>query len=505
MKQWRALLFAGFASAKPSTVFFLKHHDKQIEKLNLELEQRSDPNHELYGSWLTRDEVAEILKPDPEHRKAVLSFLREQGASWEEVGDKIVAALPTEASNFESIMDAVELVMPATQAASPAAFKLEVPKRRSERRTAVESNLTDGLACLAQQVDPKCLRSAYGIDGAAKTETGQLVAVNQGFKKSDLANFQSTFGQPHQEVIQEIGQNDGEAGDECSLDLEYIMTTGRGVPTTWVYLDGSAANPFANWLVWSAKTPDKHMPKVHSLSVGAGESDVGDVIIKRMNTEMAALTARGVTIVFASGDSGYGAEMKYGAASPYVLSVGGVFNGDIGEQKLQADSITTGGFAASKLNKAGKWQAAAINHYLTKTTGDRPSNIDATQRAVPDVSAYDADFQIIQDGGQNPIGGTSAATPVVAGMLASINDALVAEGHSTLGFVNPFVYANEDAFLDITLGDNNGIAAVKGYDPVSGLGTFSPTTFKSLKAAAIKAMARAKSLRNAKTSAELVV
>ena len=45
--------------------------------------------------------------------------------------------------------------------------------------------------------------------------------------------------------------------------------------------------------------------QVHSLSVGAPEGAVGDAIIGRMNTEMAALTARGVTIVFASGDSGY--------------------------------------------------------------------------------------------------------------------------------------------------------------------------------------------------------
>eukprot|EP00933_Yihiella_yeosuensis_P037836 TRINITY_DN31836_c0_g1_i1.p1 TRINITY_DN31836_c0_g1~~TRINITY_DN31836_c0_g1_i1.p1 ORF type:complete len:513 (+),score=139.48 TRINITY_DN31836_c0_g1_i1:99-1637(+) len=512
MMRWCTLLLAGLASAESSTVFFLRHKPEQIARLSQELERRSDPNHELYGKWLSRDEVAELLKPQAEHVEKVRSYLRDSGASWEEVGDKIVAQLPSgEFRGWEFLEEAVELVMPGSSAGhGGASFQLETPtlKRLKQRVTKSVSakNVSDGtLACLAEAVDPNCLRSAYGIDGSASTKTGQLVAVNQGFKKGDISNFQTTFNQPQQSVIQDVGTNDGSAGDEASLDIEYIMTTGRGVPTTWVYLDGSAANPFANWLVWAAKTADTEIPKVHSLSVGAPESEVGDAIIKRMNTEMSALTARGVTIVFASGDSGYQQQQKYGAASPYVLSVGGVFNGDLGDEKLEVDDISTGGFAASKLNKAGKWQAAAINHYLTKTSGDRPSNIDATQRAVPDISAYDAGFKIVQNGGQTFLGGTSAAAPVVAGMLASINDALVAAGHSTLGFVNPFIYANEGAFLDVTRGDNKGIAAVEGYDPASGLGTFSPTTFKTLKAAALKAMSRAKALRESRASAELVV
>ena len=50
---------------------------------------------------------------------------------------------------------------------------------------------------------------------------------------------------------------------------------------------------------------------VHSLSVGAPEGEVGPAIIGRMNQEMMALGARGVSIVFASGDSGYNRQQKY--------------------------------------------------------------------------------------------------------------------------------------------------------------------------------------------------
>jgi tripeptidyl-peptidase-1 len=80
------------------------------------------------------------------------------------------------------------------------------------------------------------------------------------------------------------------------------------------------------------------------------------------------------------------------------------------------------------------------------------------------VSAYDDEINIVLNGADSDVSGTSAACPMVAGMLASINDALAAAGHKTLGFANPFLYANEAAFLDITKGNNRGIAAVKGYD-----------------------------------------
>jgi tripeptidyl-peptidase-1 len=109
------------------------------------------------------------------------------------------------------------------------------------------------------------------------------------------------------------------------------------------------------------------------------------------------------------------------------------------------------------------WQHAAIASFMA-TSGLRPSSIDPTQRAVPDLSAYDDMISIVRNGADSSASGTSAAAPMVAGMLADINAALLAAHNTSLGFANPFLYANAHAFLDITTGDNRGIAAVKGYD-----------------------------------------
>lgn len=57
-------------------------------------------------------------------------------------------------------------------------------------------------------------------------------------------------------------------------------------------------------------------------------------------------------------------------------------------------------------------------------------------------------------------------------MIALLNDERVAKGKSTLGFVNPLVYAHLALFNDVTAGHNpgcgsSGFSALAGWDPVS--------------------------------------
>ena len=64
-------------------------------------------------------------------------------------------------------------------------------------------------------------------------------------------------------------------------------------------------------------------------------------------------------------------------------------------------------------------------------------------------------------------------------MFALLNDLRLAQGKSTLGFVNPMLYKNPGMFNDIVSGNNGaggscgekGFEAIKGWDPVTGLGT----------------------------------
>lgn len=164
--------------------------------------------------------------------------------------------------------------------------------------------------------------------------------------------------------------------------------------------------------------------------------------------------------------------------------MGGVYNGEIGNRPLQVDPESTGGFSSMDENPIQPWQTQAVATFLN-TKGLRPLAFNHSRRCCPDVSIFDSQFYIVQDGEDTPIGGTSAAAPVLGGMVALLNDELMNAGKPPLGFLNYFLYKNSAAFLDITKGNNRGYEAVQGYDPASGLGTFGEQTFARLKEAAM--------------------
>jgi tripeptidyl-peptidase-1 len=104
-------------------------------------------------------------------------------------------------------------------------------------------------------------------------------------------------------------------------------------------------------------------------------------------------------------------------------------------------------------------------------------------------------YLTVINGTAEPNGGTSAASPVVASIIALLNDARFRAGKPSMGFINPWLYkhAAGKALNDITAGGSlgctgvdlqNGIVIPKGgkipyaswnatigWDPVTGLGT----------------------------------
>lgn len=71
-----------------------------------------------------------------------------------------------------------------------------------------------------------------------------------------------------------------------------------------------------------------------------------------------------------------------------------------------------------------------------------------------------------QAGELTPSGGTSAAAPVTAAIIALLNDARLRAGKPTLGFLNPLIYAYAyQGFTDVTAGSSDGC---NGNDTQSG-------------------------------------
>jgi kumamolisin len=100
-----------------------------------------------------------------------------------------------------------------------------------------------------------------------------------------------------------------------------------------------------------------------------------------------------------------------------------------------------------------------------------PSADGAGGRGVPDVAgdaSPETGYQILVDGEQEVVGGTSAVAPLWAGLIAILNQQL----GKNVGFLNPQLYASAEApFFDVTSGNNGAFSAGPGWDPCTGLGS----------------------------------
>ncbi|KAI1352315.1 subtilisin-like protein [Xylaria sp. FL0043] len=256
---------------------------------------------------------------------------------------------------------------------------------------------------------------------------------------------------------------------------------------------------------------------VISISYGGGEADLPDFYMKRQCSEWLKLALQGTTTVISSGDSGVGdngfcptkadgSEVfypDYASSCPYVLSVGSTewdrFSNATAEKPYEKlNEVATARFPSgggfSNVFPQPPWQSAQVNKYVDTVGKTLPFDSYAQfprdgdfstvkkgvynrlGRAYPDVGAV-GDRQLVLGGGQwYLVGGTSLSAPVWGAVLTLVNEERLKAGKSTLGFVNPILYAHPEVFNDVTQGSNPGCDTVgfkasKGWDPVTGLGS----------------------------------
>jgi len=284
------------------------------------------------------------------------------------------------------------------------------------------------------------------------------------------------------------------------------MGNAPGLKTEFWYWGGmDFCADLKNWT--TSILNEDHAPLVHSVSYGwQGDlSEIGckSAHVKDVDTNFQKLAAKGISIIFASGDSGSGYQdgstklyPSWPASSPWVTSVGATRFIDQSTRKpeMASDQFGSGG-GFSTLFDAFADQADVVKHYLDTAKGLPPKAMyPAGGRATPDVSALGQGYQVFAEGGLESIGGTSASTPAFAGMISLLNEARIKAGKPAMGYLNKFLYQNSDAFTDITVGTNAigrgtgplkyGFPCAKGWDPATGLGT---PDFAKLLAAALKA------------------
>jgi len=186
------------------------------------------------------------------------------------------------------------------------------------------------------------------------------------------------------------------------------------------------------------------------------------------------------------------------ASSPWVTAVGATrFVGQVpGSEEMASDQFGSGGGFSTMFNitQDASWQASAVAAYLKAAPQLPPAGSFPTGgRGTPDVSALGEGYQVLINGELQAVGGTSASAPAFAGLVSLLNEARTQQNQAAMGFLNPWIYSNQEAFTDVTKGSNMigrgefslpyGYNCTKGWDPVTGVGT---PDFRKMLAAALK-------------------
>jgi len=239
--------------------------------------------------------------------------------------------------------------------------------------------------------------------------------------------------------------------------------------------------------------------KVISTSYTYTETTLSKAYATRQCNEYLKLGLLGVTFLYSSGDFGVAGNQghcmnanhqdvssggtvfnpTFPGSCPYVLAVGAtqVPVGGSASGREVAASFSAGGF--SNYFSLPSYQASAVHTYYQNHNpgyGSNRYNNNQKARGYPDVSANGLNYLVAINGLFYYVWGTSASAPVFGSIITLINDARAARGKKSVGFVNPTFYKYPGYFNDITSGNNpgcgtQGFSAVRGWDPVTGLGT----------------------------------
>ncbi|KAF5019590.1 hypothetical protein F66182_8400 [Fusarium sp. NRRL 66182] len=515
---------------------YTRRHLSQREALSLRDPNQEDVNQVL--SWLKSRGIAGEATSDKDwiHVKTTVKDaqdLLDTEFEFYQFEDQKPVLRTTRYSVPESVADSISFIHPIANFMRP---KRELTRPDPSFTPSMLDSLTlekrAGAVACNPVVTPDCLRDLYNIsypayNGSSSIRFGIAGFLGQNANYEDSNKFLQIFAKPLYEArynysIQSVNggqnsQNLSESGDEAALDVQYAMALGYPTNITYYLADGRGPaldddgeelpeeytdnEPYLEFLDHLLDLSDDEIPHVLSISYGDNEVSVPRKYAERVCSLFGLLTARGTTILGASGDGGAKGSSNsscrtndgsnrdvamsvFPATCPWVTSIGGVI---AGLNPPEGADFSGGGF--SQYFAREKWQDASVDSYVKALGGHLGGYYNASNRAVPDISVVANNYITRVRGSSGAILGTSASTPVVAAMIALVNDARVRKGKDVLGWINQVLYSEEvQAVLqDVTKGESvacdfknstGGWPAAKGWDAITGLGV--PYDFQKL-------------------------
>ncbi|KKK25020.1 hypothetical protein AOCH_000629, partial [Aspergillus ochraceoroseus] len=535
--------------ASPSRLmtFHISLHQENAARFEQMVIDMSTPGHDSYGRHMKRDDVRDALRPSERTVEKVRSWLESEHVPPQSIhthGNWVTFKVPVSQAESllrtqfhryfhqqtgahavrtlaysvpEDLHPAIQLIQPTTRFGHPGAQSALQDFRPTG------ATFDDLTADCSTTVTPDCLRELYGLfDTIAEPDPRNKLGISgyldQYARFGDLNQFLDAYA-PNQTdpanftVVSINGglnlQNSSKASTEASLDIQYAISLASNTFATYYTTGGRAPfvpegdgataeedestnEPYLEQLHYLLSLPDTELPAILSTSYGEDEQSVPESYANATCNLFAQLGARGVSVIFSSGDSGVGGSCMsndgtnstrfqpiFPASCPFVTSVGGTY-----EVKPERGISFSGGGFSDRFPRPA-YQDASVDTYLESLGGKWEGLYNRGGRAIPDVAAQASNFVILDHGRRLKIGGTSAAAPVFAAVVSRLNAARLQDGQPRLGFLNPWLYSlNQTGFTDIVdggsvgcLGDTGAFVpyaswnATPGWDPATGLGT----------------------------------
>ncbi len=521
-------------------ILSLKADNIQASQLDQLITEQQDPKSPLFHQFLSAADFGSHFGVSPADLQKVTSWLTAHGFTVDDIpaghrsivfsgsAYQVTATFGTEIRRYNTggamhLANATDPVIPAALADVVSGivklhdFRHEHSLTSAHALAASPASVPAFSSGGSHYLSPADYSTVYnigkaysaGIDGS-----GQTIAIlaRSNISASDVIAFRQTFSLPPNTPSIVIANSDPGvlAGDsvETTLDTEW---SGAIAPKAAVKVIVAASTNIADGIDLAAQYAVNHnVAPVITLSYGSCEAGMGSGEMAFYNGLWQQAAAQGISVLVSAGDSGAagcnGGSDSSGSmrgvnglcSSPYSTCVGGTQfsdGGNPGQYWLPGNNPALGS-AISYIPEAvwnesgtaggsGLWAGGGgASSYFPKPSWQSGPGVPADgRRDVPDVSltASGHDGYLIIYGGQVwTVGGTSAAAPSFAGLLALVNQKMGARlGNANLNLY-PLASAQASGgapvFHDVTTGSNTvpgvtGFGATAGYDLASGLGS----------------------------------
>ena len=327
-------------------------------------------------------------------------------------------------------------------------------------------------------------RVAY-VPGVSLNGSGQMVGLLEfdGYFSNDITAYESSNGLPNITLTNVLVTGSGVAGphnDEVALDIDMVISMAPGLSKVIVYegTNGTPPNSILSQMANDTNNPAKQLSS--SWVWSGGTNATTDQIFLQY-------AAQGQSYFQASGDSGaYTGGIPTPADDPNITVVGGTTLTTSGPGGSWASEKTWNWYTTGQGTNAS---SGGVSTNFTIPTWQQGINMSTNQgsttlRNIPDVAMTADNIYVIHNNGVGgSFGGTSAAAPLWAGFMALVNQQAVSSGASTVGFINPAIYAigkganYASDFHDIATGNNTNSStstkffACPGLDLCTGWGS----------------------------------